>query len=247
MGVLALIYAGLGYVAFLAAITYFMFFTADALVPKGLSDGIESAPAMAAAINAALLGSFAIQHTIMAREGFKKRWTKIVPESMERATFVWASNLLVGLICWQWRPMNGVIWDLSGTGAELPLTIVYWAGWALLVASSFMIDHFGLFGLIQVWHGFKKTERRHVDFRVPMLYAWVRHPMMTGVLIAVWAAPVMTTGRLLLAGLMSGYILVGVRFEENGLVSVFGDAYRNYQKQVPMLVPIPGKRFREEA
>ena len=181
MGAIALIYTVAGYVVFLATLTYFMFFTADVLVPKGLSDGAEALLATAIAINAALLGAFAVQHTIMAREGFKKRWTQIIPESMERATFVWASNLIVAMICWQWRPMNGVIWDLSGTGAELPLTVLYWTGWGLLVASSFMIDHFGLFGLAQAWHAFKGTERSHMEFRVPMLYAWVRHPMMTGV------------------------------------------------------------------
>lgn len=244
MRILAIAYAGLGYLAFLASFTYLIFFTADLLVPKGLSDGPETPARIAAAINVGLIALFAVQHTIMARPGFKEKLTRIIPHSMERATFVWASDLILALILWQWRPMNGVLWDLSGTAAGSVLFALFWSGWGLVVASSFFIDHFGLFGLRQALGHGKSAEGAAPTFRAPLLYAFVRHPMMLGIFLGLWAAPLMTTGRLVLAGAFSVYMLVGMRFEERGLVAEFGKSYEDYQGQVPMVLPVPGKRYR---
>ena len=244
MRFVALLYAGLGYLAFLGSFSYLWFFAVDLLVPKGVSDGVETSTGLAIAINVGLVLLFAVQHTIMARPAFKEKLTAIISASMERATYVWASNVALILLLWQWRPMNAMLWDLSGTTLGSLLFAASWCGWGITVASSFFIDHFGLFGLRQAWNHGKPADDTPPEFRAPLLYKWVRHPMMLGIFIGLWSASTMDAGRLVLAGAFSVYILIGMRFEERGLIGEFGGSYENYRGQVLMVVPIPGKGYR---
>jgi protein-S-isoprenylcysteine O-methyltransferase Ste14 len=208
-------------------------------VPKGIDQGAHLAWPLAVIIDAALLLLFAVQHTVMARSWFKRRWTRLVPPPAERATFVLAASLVLALVFWWWRPVRGTVWDLSGPGAAV-LLAVYGAGWALALGSTFVISHSDLFGLRQALCYARGTAYRPPAFTQRSLYRVVRHPLMTGFLIVFWAAPVMTAGHLLFAAAATGYILVGIAFEERDLRQQLGGAYRAYAARVPALIP----RFR---
>ncbi|MFA9429193.1 methanethiol S-methyltransferase [Egicoccus sp. AB-alg2] len=230
-------YGALAYLLFLGVFAYTVGFLANAVVPRGIDEGPAGPLPVAIAVNAALLGLFAVQHTVMARPGFKRWWTRFVPPSIERSTFVLAASLSLVLVVRLWQPMPETVWPVESGWLRVGLWGLYGLGWVTVVGSTFMIDHFELFGLSQVVA--RARERAHVPppFRLTMLYAFVRHPIMVGFLIAFWATPDMSQGRLLFAALGTGYILLGVRFEERDLRASLGDTYRRYEAEVPRFVP----------
>jgi methanethiol S-methyltransferase len=229
-------YAATVYLLFLALLGYAIGFFAGAGVPKGIDQGPRSPWPLAVAIDLLLLLLFAAQHTVMARPWFKRRWTSVVPVPAERATFVLGASLLLALLFWQWRPVGETVWHLSGPAAGVLLG-VYAAGWVVAVGSTFMINHFDLFGLRQAYLHARGAAYRPPPFTERALYRWVRHPLMAGFLIVFWAAPVMTAGHLLFAAAATGYIGVGITFEERDARRDLGEAYRAYQGRVPALVP----------
>lgn len=239
---LAFLYGIIAYLVFFVAFLYAVGFVNNLLVPKGIDDGAATGTAEAAVVNLLLLSLFAVQHSVMARPAFKRWWTRVVPEPVERSTYVLLSSLILLLLFWQWRPMTGVIWATGGAAAGV-LWALYAVGWGIVLLSTLMIGHFELFGLQQVYQHLTRAQPRAPSFITPGFYRIVRHPIMTGFIVAFWAAPVMTTGHLLFAAVTTAYILLAVRlFEEPELVEVFGERYREYQRQVPGFVPIPKRR-----
>ncbi|MGE5094129.1 MAG: methanethiol S-methyltransferase [Betaproteobacteria bacterium] len=235
---LSLLYGTVCYLAFLATFLYAIAFVGNIGVPRSIDLGPAAPVGEALVINLALLALFAVQHSIMARRGFKKWWTRFVPWSVERSTFVLAATAALALLLWQWRPITEpVLWRVDDTVGASILMAVFWLGWAMLLASTFLINHFELFGLQQVWTRFRGREMQPPQFRTPLFYRYVRHPIYVGFLLAFWATPVMTAGHLLFAVATTGYILIGIWFEERDLVAYYGGRYRAYQKQVGMLFP----------
>lgn len=237
MKVFSVLYGGLSYAVFFASFLYAIGFSGNLIVPKGIDGGAPAGLGEALAINLALLALFAIQHTIMARPAFKRWWTKIIPEQLERSTFVLAASLILFLLYWQWRPMTGVVWSVDNPIGAGVLWGVFAIGWAMVLVSTFLINHFDLFGLRQVWKHFQGVEYAHVPFQTTSLYKIVRHPIMLGFIIAFWAAPHMTVGHLLFAIATTAYIIIGVHFEEHDLKAFIGEDYAKYQGEVPMLCP----------
>ncbi len=245
-----LLYGIVAYVVFLVAFLYaiafvgnvalFQSIVGDVWVLKFIDAGGASATfGTALLINTVLLGLFAAQHNIMARPAFKEKWTKIVPKSVERSTYVLATSLVLLLLFSQWRPMPNEVWSVGGIGATV-LTTLFWLGWVIVLASTLLLNHFELFGLKQVFLNFKQQEPAQAVFRTPLLYKLVRHPLMLGFLVAFWAAPTMTQGHLVFAIITTVWILGTIRFlEEPDLVDIFGDTYRQYQNDVNMIIPIP--------
>ncbi len=241
--ILALAYGMLAYLLFLVAFLYAVGFAANLVVPKGIDSGPPVPFAQALLINIALLGLFGLQHSVMARPGFKKWWTKIVPAPVERSTFVLITSVLLLFIFWQWRPMPGVVWEVESGLGEMLFWALFWAGWAVVLASSFVIDHFDLFGVRQVVLYSQGKAYTHLEFKASAFYKYVRHPLLLGFLVAFWATPRMTVGHLVFALVITGYVLVAVRLEERDLVRFHGKAYEDYQRRVPML--LPGYRRKE--
>ncbi len=226
------------YAFFLATFLYTIGFIGNFAVPKSIDAGMASPPLQSIAIDVLLLAVFALQHSVMARRGFKAWWTRIVPKAVERSTYVLAATLALALLCWQWRPITApVIWRIDNAGAAGAVRAVFWLGWAILLFSTFLINHFELFGLRQVFARVFEAEQPAPQFRTPMLYRYVRHPLYLGFMLGFWATPVMTAGHLLFAVGATAYILVGIWFEERDLVHQFGDQYRRYRDQVGMLLP----------
>ena len=236
-------YAAAAYLVFLAVLVYAIGFFAGAGVPKGIDQGPRSAWPLAVAIDLLLLLLFAVQHTVMARPWFKRRWTRLVPVPAERATFVLFTSLLLALLFWQWRPAGGTVWHLPGPAADAVLAL-YAAGWVLALGSTFMINHFDLFGLRQAYLYARGAAYRPPPFTERGLYRWIRHPLMAGFVVIFWAAPVMTAGHLLFAAAATGYILLGIRFEDHDLRRDLGEPYRAYRRRVPALVPALRSRSR---
>jgi len=236
-------YAALAYAAFLAVLGYAIGFFADAGVPKGIDGGPRSPWPLAVAVDLLLLLLFAVQHTVMARPWFKRRWTRLVPAPAERATFVLFTSLLLALLFWLWRPAGGTVWHLRGPAAGALLGL-YAIGWVVAVGSTFMINHFDLFGLRQAYLYARGDAYRPPPFSERALYRWIRHPLMAGFLIVFWAAPVMTAGHLLFAAAATGYIGMGIAFEERDLRRDLGEPYRAYQRRVPALIPALWPRSR---
>jgi protein-S-isoprenylcysteine O-methyltransferase Ste14 len=234
--VAAVIYGLTSYLIFSVSFAYTPAFIGNFMVPKTIDSGPDSGHAQAILIDTLLLGVFALQHSIMARPAFKRWWTRIIPKSCERSTYVLISSLLLILIFWQWRPIATTIWSFEGWPAVM-LTAMFWAGWVIALASTFQIDHFELFGLRQVVDALRGAADRIQAFKTPLLYRLVRHPLMLGLLLAFWATPHMTAGHLLFAILSTAYVLVGVRLEERDLVTEFGANYERYRQRVPMLMP----------
>jgi methanethiol S-methyltransferase len=236
-------YAVAVYAVFVVVTGYAIGFFADAGVPKGIDQGPRSPWPLAVAIDLLLLLLFAAQHTVMARPWFKRRWTRLVPGPAERATFVLCASLLLALLFWQWRPVGGTVWHLSGPAAGVLLG-VYAAGWVLAVGSTFIIDHFDLFGVRQAYLHARGATYRPPPFTQRGLYRHIRHPLMAGFVIIFWAAPAMTLGHLLFAAAATGYIGVGITFEERDLRRDLGEPYRAYRRRVPALIPALGPRSR---
>jgi methanethiol S-methyltransferase len=229
-------YAAAVYLFMLAVLGYAVGFFAGVAVPKGIDQGSRAAAPVAVAVDVLLLALFAVQHTVMARPWFKRRWTRIVPAPAERTTYVLAASLVLALLFWLWRPVEGTVWDLSGTGADA-LRAVYAVGWAVVVSSTFLISHFDLFGLRQAWLAARGAGYSPLPFTQRGLYGRIRHPLMAGFVIVFWSAPVMTAGHLLFAATATGYILVGIAFEEHDLIQNLGDTYAAYRARVPALIP----------
>ncbi len=236
---LVLIYGVACYASFLGALLYLIGFLNGFLVPKGIDDGELEAFGSAMAIDIALVLLFAIQHTVMARPWFKDWWRRTLFEPVERSTFVLLASSLLILLFWQWRALPGVVWHVESTGVVYALYGVQALGWALVPLSSFLLGHFELFGIRQVYLHWRKREAAPPAFRMPWLYRLVRHPLMLGFLVAFWSTPLMTHGHLLFAVSMTAYIFVGIHVEERDLVRTLGRKYSEYQKVTSMLLPIP--------
>lgn len=232
---------GIGaYALFLVAFLYAIGFLANEVVPKGIDDGMIGPRGTAIVVNVALLLLFAVQHNVMARPWFKERWTQIVPRPIERATYVLASSLILLLLYWQWRPMPEIVWDVHASWARGIIWALYFLGFGIVLYSSFLIDHFELFGLKQVWLYLVDRQPETAPFSERSLYRWVRHPLMLGFIIAFWSAPTMSQGRLLFAVVTTLWILIALRIEEHDLVEMIGEPYTQYRQRTPMLIP----RFR---
>ena len=231
-----LVYAAAVYLLFLAVLGYAAAFFAGRGVLKGIDQGPRAAVPAAVTIDVFLLLLFAVQHTVMARPWFKRRWTRIVAEPAERATFVLAASLLLALLFWLWRPIGGRVWSLPGPGAAA-LWAVYAAGWALAVSSTFLVGHFDLFGVRQAWRHARRVRYSPPPFTERGLYRRIRHPLMAGFVVIFWSAPTMTAGHLLFAATATGYILAGIAFEEHDLIRSLGDTYAAYRARVPALIP----------
>jgi len=234
---IALVYGFLGYLGFLAAFAYAVGFLTDVLVPKSINDGAESGLAGAILVNVALLGLFGVQHSIMARPWFKKRWTRVISPAVERSTFVWATCVIFALIFWLWRPLPGIVWQVESSALAIVLYGVSALGYLVVVYSTLLIDHFGLFGLRQVWAHFRGREFVQPVFAERGTYRFVRHPLMLGFLVAFWSTPTMTHGYLLFAGVVTVYVLVALQLEEHDLVAEHGESYESYRRRVGMLIP----------
>lgn len=238
----AILYGVIAYVVFLAAFLYAIGFVESMVVPKAINDGEATSAITAVIINVLLLGLFGIQHSIMARPAFKDWWTRIVPKPVERSTFVLIASLILVLMYWQWRPMIGVVWHVEAQWARVLLFAVSFMGWALVLYSTFLIDHFDLFGLRQVWLHFKGKPYTFPHFQERSVYRYVRHPLMLGFIVAFWSTPHMTVGHMLFAVVTTAYILVALQIEERDLIKFHGDDYRNYRKRTSMLVPWPRRK-----
>ena len=227
------------YAIFLSAFLYAIGFVGDMVVPKTIDNGeLASVPA-AIVINLVLLSIFALQHSIMARPPFKRWWTQLVPAVIERSTYVLLASLALILIFWQWRPLPMVIWQVENPFAASVLVGLSFAGWFIVLISTFLINHFELFGLQQVLHHLRGHKSAPASFKAPLLYKFIRHPIYLGFIIAFWPTPMMTAGHLLFAAVTTAYIFVGIMLEERDLVAHFGIEYQQYRAKVGMLIPIP--------
>ena len=235
--ILVLLYGVISYLLFFGTFLYAFGFVGNLFVPKSI-DGAPQVPlAQAILINASLLLDFALQHSIMARPAFKNWWTRIIPEQAERSTYVLLSSLCLILLVWQWQPMGGFIWRIEEPIAKTILTVLFIIGWWIVLISTFMINHFDLFGLRQVWFYFLGKKYEPLQFRIPFFYKYVRHPLYLGWLIAFWATPVMSAAQLLFAVLTTGYILTAIKLEEKDLITHFGEKYLSYKRWVPKIIP----------
>jgi methanethiol S-methyltransferase len=236
---LTLSYGAVCYAAFLAAFLYLIGFVGNIAVPRSVDHAITAPVGQAVAVNVLLLAAFTVQHSVMARPAFKRWWTRFVPSSVERSTYVLLASLALFLLFWQWRTMPAVVWDLTSPLQRLGLSALFWLGWVKVLAATFMINHFELFGLRQVYSVWREKPYTDSGFRQPLLYRFIRHPIMVGFIIAFWATPTMTGGHLLFAIVTTGYILVAVHLEERDLVGALGDPYREYRSHVAMFLPHP--------
>lgn len=214
-------------------------FMANLLGPYSIDNGVESALPAALIINISLIILFGLPHSLMARKSFKAWWTRIIPPAMERSVFMLQSGLFAGLLIWQWRAIPTTIWRVDSPLFEGVIWALYFIGWAIAFISTFLINHFELSGLQQVYAYWRGTKPTPPTFRTPFLYRVVRHPMQLGVIIAFWSAPHMTVGRFVFAVGMTIYIIIGIHFEERDLVRRFGESYRAYQRATPRLIPLP--------
>ena len=238
MGFVALLYGFVAYLCFVVSFSYTIAFVGGFAVPKTIDSGAAVPLAEALAVNLALFALFAVQHSVMARRGFKRWWTRIVPPALERSTYVLFASAAVALLLWQWRPIaEPVIWRVENPLAVQVLWTVFALGWVIALIATFLINHFELFGLRQVFARMTGRAIPAAEFRTPFLYRYVRHPLYLGIVLGLWAAPVMSAGHLLFAAGSTGYILVGIWFEERDLIAHFGDKYRAYRAQVGMLIP----------
>lgn len=235
--VLVSLYGVVSYIVFFLSFLYAIGFLGGFVVPKSINSGEPGPIVFSLLINVVLLSLFAIQHSVMARPIFKKWFTRLIPEAIERSTYVLLSSLLLFLLFGLWQPMPDVIWSIESSIGKTIMMGIFCLGWIVVLLSTFMINHFDLFGLRQIYINYKGQEYRHLEFRVVGLYKLCRHPIMLGFIIAFWATPLMTVGHLLFAVTTTAYIFVALQLEERDLITFFGDVYKNYQDKVPMVFP----------
>jgi protein-S-isoprenylcysteine O-methyltransferase Ste14 len=234
--ILAFVYGVIAYAIFFGTFLYAAGFVGNLVVPKSLDGAPVDPLGTSLLINVGLLALFAVQHSVMARPAFKRLWTRIVPEPVERSTYVLASSLALIVLFWQWRPLGGVVWDVQDPVGRALLHAGFAFGWLLVLVTTFLINHFDLFGLRQVWLHLRGRPYQPLPFTTPGPYRLVRHPLYVGWLFAFWATPTMTVTHLLFAAVTTAYILVAIRFEERDLVAAHPE-YASYRTRVPMLVP----------
>lgn len=231
------------YLIFFVTFLYAIGFVGNLVVPKSIDSGPAVPLTEALLINTLLLSLFAIQHSVMARQWFKRAWTKVIPQPIERSTYVLLASLVLLLLFWQWRPMRAVIWDVENSTGRIVLQGLFWMGWGGVLFSTYLVDHFSLFGLKQVYSYLKGLPDEPTPFKTPVLYKVVRHPLYLGFIIAFWSTPRMTLGHLFFAAVCTAYIVLAIQFEERDLIEFYGDSYRKYRTQVSMLLPLRfGKR-----
>ncbi len=235
--ILAMLYGIISYLVFFVTFLYAIGFVGNLVVPRTIDSGTQGPLLASVLINLLLLALFAVQHSVMARPAFKRWLTRLIPQSIERSTYVLLSSLLLILLFWQWRPLTGTVWDVENALGSALLTAAFWLGWVIVLVSTFLINHFELFGLQQVYQNLKSRPITSPAFQTPWLYRLVRHPIMLGFVIAFWATPEMTVGHLLFALVTTIYILAALQLEERDLTHFHGMTYQQYQQQVPMLVP----------
>jgi protein-S-isoprenylcysteine O-methyltransferase Ste14 len=242
MGIIVLLYGIITYGIGVAALLYLILFVGDLWMPTLIGSPATTSPLQAVPVDLALIALFGVQHSLMARPSFKAWWTRLVPKSVERSTYMLATGLVVAVLCWQWQPIAGSVWSVQSPAIRIVLQGLFWSGWALLFLATFMINHFDLFGLRQVYLRLKQQPYTPVPFVQRGLYRLIRHPIMLGLLLGFWSTPDMSYGHLLFAAGSTGYIFIGIWLEERNTRAALGAAYERYHRDTPMLLPLPRRK-----